>query len=131
MFDFAQARRNMVDSQLRTYDVTDLAVLAAMNEVPRERFVPAGREELAYLDQGLGVGPAGPAGQRTMLAPMVLARMLQHLEVRPGERVLDVAGGLGYSAAVLARLGARVVALESDEALAAEMRRRLDGAGLP
>jgi protein-L-isoaspartate(D-aspartate) O-methyltransferase len=122
MIDFARVRRAMVDNQLRTYDITDLDVLTAMNAVPRERFVPPGREMLAYSDQPLVVGDGGDEGPRTMLAPMVLARLLQHLQIRPGERVLDVAGGLGYSAAVMARMGARVVALESNEALAERAR---------
>jgi protein-L-isoaspartate(D-aspartate) O-methyltransferase len=131
MLDFAKARRMMVDSQLRTFDVNDLAVLAAFDEVPRERFVPAGREGLAYSDGDLPVTDgAGGAERRFMLAPMVLARMIQALELTPGERVLDVAGGLGYSAAVLARLGCTVFALESDESLAAAMRRRLAAAGI-
>lgn len=130
MIDFARVRRAMVDNQLRTYDITDLDVLTAMNAIPRELFVPPGREMLAYSDQPLVVGDAGPDGPRTMLAPMVLARLLQHLQVSAGERVLDVAGGLGYSAAVMARLGARVVALESSEALADTARSNLAGLGL-
>jgi protein-L-isoaspartate(D-aspartate) O-methyltransferase len=130
MIDFARVRRAMVDNQLRTYDITDLTVLSAMNQVPRELFVPKGREMLAYSDQPLVVGDAGPEGPRTMLAPMVLARLLQHLQIREGERVLDVAGGLGYSASVMARMGARVVALESSEALAERARANLAQLGL-
>ncbi len=125
MTDFARVRRAMVDNQLRTYDITDLNVLSAMNQVPREFFVPEGREMLAYSDQPLVVGHAGPEGPRTMLAPMVLARLLQHLQIRPGERVLDIAGGMGYSASVMARMGARVVALESSEPLAERARANL------
>ncbi len=131
MIDFARVRRAMVDNQLRTYDITDLTVLSAMNQVPREFFVPQGREMLAYSDQPLVVGDAGTEGPRTMLAPMVLARLLQHLQIREGERVLDVAGGLGYSAAVMARMGARVVALESSEALAERTRANVERLGLP
>jgi protein-L-isoaspartate(D-aspartate) O-methyltransferase len=126
MLDFSKARRLMVDSQLRTFDVNDLAVLAAFDEVPRERFVPAGRESLAYMDQAIAVSEGGEAGEgRFMLAPMVLARMIQALAIERGAKVLDVACGLGYSAAVAARLGASVIALESAEALAHEARRRL------
>ena len=114
MLDFAQARRMMVDSQVRTFDVNDLAVLAAFDEVPREGFVPAGRESLAYMDQNLPVSDGdGPGERRFMLAPMVLARMIQALELAPGQRVLDIGGGLGYSAAVLLRLGCSVIALET------------------
>jgi protein-L-isoaspartate(D-aspartate) O-methyltransferase len=122
MLDFAQARRAMVDCQVRTFDVFDIPVLSAMDAVPRERFVPAGREGLAYIDQDIPVsdGIAG-AERRFMLKPMVLGRMLQ---------ALDVAGGLGYSAAVLARLGANVVTLESTEAAAQAARERLAAVGV-
>jgi len=131
MLDFAQARRAMVDSQLRTFDVFDIPVLAAMEAVPRERFVPPGRESLAYIDQDIPVsdGIAG-AERRFMLKPMVLGRMIQALEVEAGARALDVASGLGYSAAVLARLGAHVVALESTEAAAEAARQRLASLGI-
>jgi protein-L-isoaspartate(D-aspartate) O-methyltransferase len=131
MLDFAQARRAMVDCQVRTFDVFDIPVLSAMDAVPRERFVPPGREGLAYIDQDIPVsdGIAG-AERRFMLKPMVLGRMLQALEVEPGEKALDVAGGLGYSAAVLARLGANVVTLESTEAAAQAARERLAAVGV-
>jgi protein-L-isoaspartate(D-aspartate) O-methyltransferase len=131
MLDFPQARRAMLDSQLRTFDVFDIPVLAAMEAVPRERFVPPGRESLAYIDQDIPVsdGIAG-AERRFMLKPMVLGRMIQALEVEAGARALDVASGLGYSAAVLARLGAHVVALESTEAAAQAARQRLASVGI-
>ena len=126
MLDFAKARRMMVDSQLRTFDVNDLAVLAAFDEVPRERFVPPGRESLAYMDQDLPVAEGvNGAERRFMLSPMVLARMIQALDLSPGDKVLDVAPGLGYSSAVLARLGCSVIALEADEDLAAQLHQRL------
>ena len=125
MVDFTQARRMMVDSQLRTFDVNDIPLLDAMDAVPRERFVLPGREELAYIDQDLPVSDG--AERRFMLSPMVLARMIQALEIEPGDKVLDVACGRGYSSAVLAELGAEVTALESDEALAAAARERLRG----
>jgi protein-L-isoaspartate(D-aspartate) O-methyltransferase len=124
MLDYAQARRFMVDCQLRTVDVNDIAVLDAFTDIPRERFVPPGREDFAYIDQDLAVGPADGETRR-MLAPAVLARLVQALAVRPGVRALDVGSGLGFSAAVLARLGADVVGLESDAALAAEAATRL------
>lgn len=127
MLDYAQARRLMVDCQLRTFDVNDNAVLDAFDTVPRERFVPPGREAFAYIDQTLRIEAAGQE-PRCVPAPMVLARMIQALELKPGARVLDVAGGYGYGAAVMARLGAKVTAVESVAALAAEARQRLDGA---
>lgn len=123
MLDYAQARRLMVDCQLRTFDVNDIAVLDAFEDVPRERFVPPGREDFAYIDQTLRLDGAG----RAMPAPMLLGRMIQALAILPGARVLDVAAGYGYGSAILQRLGAQVTALESDEGLAAGARERLAG----
>ncbi|CAO4145358.1 protein-L-isoaspartate O-methyltransferase family protein [Methylorubrum aminovorans] len=124
MLDYAQARRLMVDCQLRTFDVNDVAVLDAFDSVPRERFVPPGREDFAYIDQTLTFD-AGEDGVRSMPAPMVLARMIQALKIRPGTRALDVGTGYGYGAAILGRLGAEVVALESAADLAGAARERL------
>jgi protein-L-isoaspartate(D-aspartate) O-methyltransferase len=129
MLDFAQARRMMVDSQLRTFDVNALPLLAAMDAVPRELFVARGREALAYIDQDILVSEdEGP--RRFMLSPMVLARLIQGLEIRPGQKVLDVACGSGYSTAVMARLGATVIGLESSERLAGLALERLVQAGV-
>ena len=128
MVDFAQARRMMVDSQLRTFDVNDIPLLDAMDTVPRERFVAAGRENLAYIDQDILV--ATGTERRFMLSPMVQARLIQALALEPGRKVLDVACGLGYSSAVMAELGAAVTGLESDEELAGEARKRLASVGL-
>lgn len=127
MVDFAHARRIMVDSQLRTFDVNDIPLLDAMQTVPRERFVLPGRESLAYIDQDLPVSEGEE--RRFMLSSMILARMIQALEIEPGMKVLDVACGLGYSSAVLAEIGARVTALEASEALAAAARDRLASLG--
>jgi protein-L-isoaspartate(D-aspartate) O-methyltransferase len=104
-------RLHMVNSQLRTGGVVDKVVLAAFLEVARQRFVPSSQEPLAYLDREL---PARGAKFRRLLAPMVLARMLQAATVVPSDRVLDVAGGSGYGAAILAAMGVKVVLLESD-----------------
>jgi protein-L-isoaspartate(D-aspartate) O-methyltransferase len=109
MSDFAQARRMMVDCQVRPSDVTDQDLLAAMLAMPRERFVPAEVAGVAYLDRDLPVDP-----KRALLKPMVLARMIQAAELETRERVLDVACGTGYSSAILARLAASVTALEDD-----------------
>ncbi|WP_158815090.1 protein-L-isoaspartate O-methyltransferase [Methylocapsa sp. S129] len=110
--DWAVRRQHMVDGQLRSCDVTDQAVLAAFANIPREAFVAPAFASLAYVDRDV---PALGAHDRVLLAPMVLAKLIQAANVQPGEKALDVAGGSGYSALVLASLGAHVVALESDE----------------
>jgi protein-L-isoaspartate(D-aspartate) O-methyltransferase len=104
-------RLHMVNSQLRTGGIVDKVVLAAFLEVPRQRFVAPEHESLAYVDREL---PARGAKFRRLLAPMVLARMLQAVTVTAGDRALAVGGGSGYGAALLAAMGAKVVLLESD-----------------
>ncbi len=127
MTDYATARRMMVDGQVRTADVTDPALVAAMMQVPRERFVPERRAALAYVDLDVPVGPEG--GKRRLLKPLVLAKLLQAAEIGPGDRVLDVGCATGYSSAVLARVAGAVVALEEDAGLAAEARTALAAVG--
>jgi protein-L-isoaspartate(D-aspartate) O-methyltransferase len=120
MEDYAAARTKMVDSQLRTTDVTDYAVLAAMGEIPRERFVPARMRPLAYIDEDIPVkdGAAGiPA--RYLMEPAPFARLVQLAEIAPSDIVLDIGCATGYSTAVLARLANSVVAVEIDAELAA------------
>ncbi len=128
MVDFAQARRIMVDSQLRTFDVNDIPLLDAMNLVPRERFVAPGRESLAYMDQDILVSQ-GPE-RRRMLSPMIAGRMIQALGIQRGDRALDVACGLGYTSAVLTELGAEVTGLEESADLAAAAQARLAELGI-
>ena len=120
MEDYAAARTKMVDSQLRTTDVTDYAVLAAVGEIPRERFVPARMRPLAYIDEDIPVkdGAAGiPA--RYLMEPAPFARLVQLAEIAPSDIVLDIGCATGYSTAVLARLANSVVAVEIDAELAA------------
>lgn len=126
MTDFAAARRMMVDGQLRTFDITDQAVLAAMLAVPRERFIPATSAGIAYLDTELGVGSGG---KRRLLTPMVFGRLLQVAEISPDSHILDVGSANGYSAAVISRLSDKVVALEEDPGLAHHARRELADIG--
>jgi protein-L-isoaspartate(D-aspartate) O-methyltransferase len=123
--DFAAARRTMVDGQLRTYDVTDQALLGAFLSVPRERFVAPAQAGIAYLDADIAVGRQG----RRLLKPMVLAKLLQAAGIGPGDRVLDVGCATGYAAAVIAPLAGKVIALEEEPALVEEARRNL--AGMP
>ena len=110
---YADRRKRMIESQLRPSGVNDLAILAAFAEVPREAFVEPNFASLAYVDNDV---PALKGGGRLLLAPATLGRLIVGAAPQPGERVLDVAGGSGYSASVLARLGARVIALETVEA---------------
>lgn len=122
MIDFAQRRTIMVDTQVRPSDVTKFPIIEAMLTVPRERFVPAAKREAAYAGENVTLG----AG-RVLLDPRSFAKMLDALDIGPGDRVLDLGTALGYSAAVLAELGAEVVAVESDPALAEAAKVALAG----
>jgi len=115
--DFAGARKWMVDGQLRPNRVNDPRILSAMLDLPRHRFVPADMQARAHADEDVPLGKG-----RVLMQPMNLARLLQLTELRSGESVLLVAAGTGYGAAVLARMGGRVTALESDPTLAAVAR---------
>lgn len=115
MTDFATARRNMIEGQLRPNGVTDARVLRAFSDTPRELFVPASKRPVAYIDEDIEVGHG-----RILMEPMVFARMLVHAEVKPSDIVLDIGCGAGYSTAVLARLANTVVAVEEVEELAAQ-----------
>ena len=118
--DFFEARNNMVDSQVRPNKVNDPRIIAAMRQLPRERFVPAARTSLAYVDEGVPLGDG-----RVLIEPMVMARLLQLTAIDTGERALVVAAGTGYGAAVLAACGARVIALEDAAPLLAIARETL------
>lgn len=120
MAQFAAQRRSMVDSQLRTNKVVDEALLSALLEIPRERFVPDRLASVAYVDKDLPLD-----GGRFVMEPMVFGRLVQLLVVSPGDVVLDIGCGTGYSSAVLARLCSTVVALECDSGLAETARRNL------
>jgi protein-L-isoaspartate(D-aspartate) O-methyltransferase len=107
------AREQMIDQQLRAWDVFDDRVLETLRAVPRERFVPQTWHELAFADCEIAL----PRGKR-MLRPMIVGRVLQGLAVRGGDEVLEVGTGSGYLTACLARLGGRVRSLELHEELA-------------
>jgi protein-L-isoaspartate(D-aspartate) O-methyltransferase len=130
MTDFQAARRAMVDGQVRTSDVTNLDLIAAMLDVPREAFVPESQAALACLDRDVPIADASAAGPaRFLMKPMVLARLIQAANPGPRDRVLVVGAGTGYGAAVIARLAAQVVALEEDEALCLQAKAALASAG--
>ncbi|MEO7198125.1 MAG: protein-L-isoaspartate(D-aspartate) O-methyltransferase [Solirubrobacterales bacterium] len=126
MTSFAGQRTRMVERQLRRREITDGRVLAAMGEVPRELFVPAAMKAHAYDDAALSIGSA-----QTISQPWIVAAICQALELHGHEAVLEIGGGSGYSAAVLARLAARVISIELVADLAAEAQRVLALAGVP
>ena len=131
MTDFLQQRINMVESQVRPSDITDRRIIRAMLELPREDFVPDVMRAMAYMDDALQVAPSQDgAGARYLLPPRTLAKLIQLAEIDASARVLDVGPATGYSAALLAKLAAQVVALEVDEALCAKMRVTLPRLGL-
>ena len=130
MADFAAARRNMVDSQVRPSDVTDPALIAAMLAMPRERFLPATKASLAYLDYDVPVlEGAFDRPERRLLKPMVLTKLIQAASPSESDHVLDVGCSMGYSAALLCRLVAEVVALDEDASLVRAARERLPETG--
>ena len=111
--NFVAARQAMVDSQLRPEGVSDPAVIAAMSAIPRENFVPDEQKPLAYVDRAIPLGEG-----RALAAPAVLGRLLNALAALPGERALVVGASTGYSAAVLAKMGLKVTAIDSSASLA-------------
>ena len=116
--DFAEYRRAMVDCQVRTTDVTDLALIEAMLSVPREAFVPSRMKPFAYTDQDIAVTAADAPVQRFLMEASPFAKLVQLAGIRSGDLVLDVGCATGYSSAVLSRLAGAVIALETDADLA-------------
>lgn len=123
--DYAQARENMVEQQVRPWDVLDLSVLETLARLPREAFVPELHRSLAYADLELPIGH----GQR-MMKPVIEGRTLQALLVQPDQDVLEIGTGSGYLTACLAALGREVVSLELVPELADAARARLESTGL-
>jgi protein-L-isoaspartate(D-aspartate) O-methyltransferase len=113
MSDFAARRAQMVEHQLRERGISDARVLDAMGEVPREAFLPERRRKLAYSDAALPIG-----AEQTISQPWIVAAILQALELRGDERVLEVGTGSGYSTCLLGRLAAHVVSVERHASLA-------------
>ena len=124
MTDHAAARRNMVSGQIRTNRVTDERLIEAMEEIPRERFVPHAKRGVAYVDEDVEI-----ASGRYLMEPMVLARMVQEAGIAADDMVLDVGCGTGYATAVMSRLAGTVIALDVDGSLAAEAERTLNAVG--
>src|SRR6187549_3149784 len=114
---FAEKRRSMVTRQLEARRIRNPRVLAAMAEVPRERFVSEQLAEFAYEDGPLPIGE-----EQTISQPYIVALMIEAAQVAPGDRVLEVGAGSGYAAAVLSRIADRVYAIERHEKLAKSAR---------
>jgi protein-L-isoaspartate(D-aspartate) O-methyltransferase len=125
MIDFAAAREAMVDCQVRPSDVTLYPIISAMLAVPREDYVPAAMRPVAYLGANVPLAPG-----RVVIDPRVFAKMLDAIAIGPTDLVLDVGCGMGYSAAVIARMAEAVIALEEDEDLAAEAESALSAHGV-
>ena len=125
MTDFALARRNMVDGQLRPNRVTNAGLLAAVSELPRERFLPEGLRSIAYADNDVPLGNG-----RFLMEPMVLARLIQALQLQLDDKALVVASGRGYGAALVSRLVKSVVAVETDAALASAAEQTVRDLGI-
>ncbi len=115
MTDYAARRTMMVDTQVRTSDVTRYPILQAMLTIPREEFVPRAKRAVAYAGDHVALGH-----ERYLLDPRVFAKMIDGLEIGPADLVLDLGCGLGYSAAVIAHMAEAVVALEEAGELATE-----------
>ncbi|MFT4116652.1 protein-L-isoaspartate O-methyltransferase family protein [Bradyrhizobium sp.] len=129
MSGFSTARQKMVDGQVRASDVTDRRILDAMLTVPREAFVPASRQALAYLDLDLDVSEGG-AAKRFLITAALTAKLLQAAEIGENDNVLVVGCATGYLAALTAKLTRQVTATECDSALAAKAGEAISALGL-
>ena len=131
--DIERARFNMIEQQIRPWDVLDLDVLALLSQLKREDFVPLAHKALAFVDMQIPLlGSAEEADRQgqCMLEPKVEARMLQDLGVRPHEKVLEVGAGSGYMAALLASRAQRVISLDIEPRLVQVARANLQQAGI-
>jgi protein-L-isoaspartate(D-aspartate) O-methyltransferase len=124
-----QARFNMIEQQIRPWDVLDLGVLELLSAVRREDFVPLAHKAVAFVDMEIPLQNGGAAGQ-CMLAPRVEARLLQDLHVKKTDKVLEIGAGSGYMAALLAASAQQVLSLEIDATLARTARENLQKAGV-
>ena len=125
MTNFAERRTVMVDTRVRPSDVTKFPIIEAMLSVQREDFVPAAKREAAYMGENLPLG-----GNRVVLEPRTLAKMLDALDISNDELVLDIGCGFGYSSAVIAHMAEAVVCVEEDESMASEAQDGLNAANI-
>jgi len=123
--DYAKARRSMVDSQLLPNRITDDRIIATMSELPRELFVPASKRALAYADESILI-----EGGRSMMQPMIVARLLEVADIAASDVALCIGAGGGYTVAVIAKLAETVVAVESENALRQKAEKTLSELGI-
>jgi protein-L-isoaspartate(D-aspartate) O-methyltransferase len=128
-FDVEQARFNMIEQQVRPWEVLDPQVLALLGEVKREHFAPDAHKALAFVDMDIPLTQPARDGQ-CMLSPRVEARLVQDLQLQPTDKVLEIGTGSGFSAALMARLAQQVLSLEIEPALASKARTHLMQAGV-
>ena len=131
--DLERARFNLIEQQIRPWDVLDLDILDLLGRLHREDFVPPAHRALAFVDMQIPLGASAEEGARTgqcMLEPKVEARLLQDLKVQPGDKVLEIGAGSGYMAALLASRAQRVISLEIAPELARMARDNLQRAGI-
>ena len=125
MTDYKTRRKIMVDTQIRPSDVTKFPVIDAFLSVPREKFVPDGKREAAYIGENFQIGQS-----RIILEPRTLAKLLDALDIHNDELVLDIGSGLGYSSAIISLIAQVVIALEDDSSLASEAEEILSEIGV-
>ncbi len=124
MTDYQTRRKIMVDTQIRPSDVTKFPIIEAFLSVPREKFVPDGKREAAYIGENFKIGQS-----RVILEPRTLAKLLDALDIRNDELVLDIGPGLGYSSAVISPMAEVVIAVEDDSSMANEAEEILTEVG--
>ncbi len=120
-----QARFNMVEQQIRTWEVLDQRVLDLMSQVPREEFAPPAYRNLAFADTCIPLGHG-----QSMMCPRVEARLLQALQIEPDEHVLEIGTGSGFVTALLARMAARVTSVEIHDSLRRDALAKLESHGI-
>jgi protein-L-isoaspartate(D-aspartate) O-methyltransferase len=122
--DYKTRRKIMVDTQIRPSDVTKFPIIDAFLTIPREKFVPDGKREAAYIGENFQIGQS-----RIILEPRTLAKLLDALDINNDELVLDIGSGLGYSAAIMSLVAQVVIAVEDDDSLANEAEEILSEIG--
>ena len=125
MADYKTRRKIMVDTQIRPSDVTKFPIIDAFLSVPREKFVPDGKREAAYIGENFEIGQG-----RIILEPRTLAKLLDALDIHKDELVLDIGSGLGYSSAIISLIAEVVIAVEDDSSLISEAEEILSEIGV-